>query len=120
MKNKWSLLLTLVLLVNCDESSAQNKNTYGNRGLPRPCPLCRNHPPPHPPTAMNCRRSRRKNQATKLPAVAGPFMTTSRASLRTYSQSVTRLRPMQWGSGITILLSLPLLTTSPMALVLPT
>ncbi len=83
--------------------------------------LCATHM--EPPQAMNCRRSRRKCQTTQTnqPAVAGPFMTTSRApSLRTYSQSVTRLRPMQWGSGITILLLLPLLTTMPMALVLPT
>jgi hypothetical protein len=74
-----------------------------------------------PPCSMNCRRSRRKCHSTHQDAVAGPFMSTSKApSLRTYSQSVTCLRPMQWGSRITILLSLPLLTTSPMALVLPT
>ena len=54
-------------------------------------------------------------------AVAGPFLTTSRTtSLRRCSQTVTPLRPKQRASGTTTLLSLPLLSSSPMALVLPT
>ena len=57
-------------------------------------------------------------------AVTVPFGTTWRPiSLRTCSQSVTRLRlrPMQIRDfRTTSLLSLPLLTTNPMALVLPT
>ena len=54
----------------------------------------------------------------------GPLLTTSRStSLRRCSQTVTplRLRAMQIRhSGTTSLLLLPLLTSSPMALVLPT
>ena len=54
-------------------------------------------------------------------AVMEPLMTTSKStSLRTCSQTGTPLRPMQRAFGTTTLLSLPLLTTSPMALVLPT
>ena len=57
-------------------------------------------------------------------AVPGPFLIISRAtSLRRCSQTVTplRLRTMKIGaSWTTSPLSLPLLTTSPMALVLPT
>ena len=54
-------------------------------------------------------------------AVMGSLMTISRTtSLRTCSQTGTPLRPMQRAFGTTTLLSLPLLTTSPTALVLPT
>ena len=61
--------------------------------------------------------------ATRLKhdAVMGSLMTISKAtSLRTCSQTGTPLRPMQRAFGTTTLLSLPLHTTSPTALVLPT
>ena len=58
---------------------------------------------------------------TQQVAVQGEFVSISRpTSLRTSSQSVTRLSPMQWASGTTSLSSLPLLSTNLMALVLPT
>ena len=54
-------------------------------------------------------------------AVMGPSLTICRAtSLRTCSQTGTPLRPMQRAFGTTTLLSLPLQSTSPMALALPT
>ena len=54
-------------------------------------------------------------------AVMGPSLTTCRAtSLRTCSQTGTPLRPTQRAFRTTTLLSLPLQSRSPMALVLPT
>ena len=126
MEYKCSVILTkaliLFVLVNCVHSAAAAESprhvTDGSKDPNRPCVAC----------GLRAQESRHILERPVLTAtrthhdaVMGSLMTISRTtSLRTCSQTGTPLRPMQRAFGTTTLLSLPLLTTSPMALVLPT
>ena len=126
MEYKCSVILTkaliLFVLVNCVHSAAAAESprhvTDGSKDPNRPCVAC----------GLRAQESRHILERPVLTAtrthhdaVMGSLMTISRTtSLRTCSQTGTPLRPMQRAFGTTTLLSLPLLTTSPTALVLPT
>ena len=122
MEYKWSVPLTillpftLALLGNCDEYSSWNVAA----GSPmKACPRCDTYPTvPKTPGSPGASLTSQQCNCSEAVHIIG-----AGAHAATSSRTVTplRLRPMQTRDfWTTSLLSPPLLSTSPMALVLPT